>query len=147
MGSDPAFARRKRRARVAQKGRRTSSANMLVREDRLDWPYEMRRQYQRASRVSIQSLPFFEMRKIDWSAPWGVPGATALVSVWFQECDVPVLLSLEVPAKSFVLRRWSNIYFSRPHKLFRRALFADCQRGFRLKPWPDTKHDVPRLIR
>ena len=71
----------------------------------------------------------------------------ALVAVWFQECGIPVLVSLEVPAKSFVLRRCSNFYFSRPHKLFRRPVFAGCRRGFRLKPCPDTKHDVPRLIR
>ena len=32
---------------------------------------------------------------------------------------VPVLVYLEAPAKSFVLRRCSNFYFSRPHKLFR----------------------------
>jgi hypothetical protein len=56
----------------------------------------------------------FEMRKIDSSAPWGVPGATALAAVWFQECGVPVLVSLEVPAKSFVLRRCSNFIFPAP---------------------------------
>jgi hypothetical protein len=61
----------------------------------------------------------FEMRKIDSSAPWGVPGATVLVAVCFQEWCVPVLVSLDAPAKSFVLRRWSNFYFSRPHKLLR----------------------------
>jgi hypothetical protein len=37
--------------------------------------------------------------------------------------------------------------FSRPHKLFRRPVFAGCRRGFRLKPCLDTMHDVPRLIR
>ena len=45
-------------------------------------------------------LENLEMRKIDSSAPWGVPGAAALAAVWFQECGVPVLVSLEVPAKS-----------------------------------------------
>src|SRR5271170_811644 len=59
------------------------------------------------------------MRKIDSSAPRGVPGATALVAVCFQEWGVPVLVSLDAPAKSFALRRWSNFYFSRPHKLLR----------------------------
>jgi hypothetical protein len=54
---------------------------------------------------------------------------------------------LEVLAKSFVLRRCSNFYFSRPHKLFRRPASAGCRRCFRIKPCPDTKHDVPRLIR
>jgi hypothetical protein len=54
---------------------------------------------------------------------------------------------LEVLAKSFVLRRCSNFYFSRPHKLFRRPASAGCRRCFRIKPFPDTKHDVPRLIR
>jgi AraC-like DNA-binding protein len=37
--------------------------------------------------------------------------------------------------------------FPRPHKRFRGPVFAGCRRGFRLKPSPDTKHDVPRLIR
>src|ERR1700733_4591145 len=41
----------------------------------------------------------------------------------------------------------AKFYFPRPHKLFRRPVFAACRRGFRLKPCPDTKHDVPRLIR
>lgn len=54
---------------------------------------------------------------------------------------------LEVPAKSFVSRRWSNFYFPRPHKLFRGPVFAGCRRGFRLKPCPDTNRDVPRLFR
>ena len=49
--------------------------------------------------------------------------------------------------KSFVLRRCSNFYFSRPHKLFRGPVSAGCRRCFRIKPCPDTKHDVPRLIR
>ena len=36
-----------------------------------------------------------------------------------QECDVPILVSVVVAAKSFVFPRCSNFYFSRPHKLFR----------------------------
>jgi len=38
----------------------------------------------------------------------------------------PSLVSVEVAAKSFVLPRWSNFIFSRPHKLFRRAVVAGC---------------------
>ena len=69
------------------------------------------------------------MRKIDGSAPRGVQGRRPWVAVWFQECDLPVLLSLEMAAKSFVLRRWPNFYFSRPHNLFRGEEFAGCQRA------------------
>ena len=47
--------------------------------------------------------------------PSGRARARVLVAVWFQEWGVPVLVSLEAPAKSFVLRRWPNFYFSRPH--------------------------------
>jgi hypothetical protein len=38
----------------------------------------------------------------------------------------PSLVSVEVAAKSFVSRRCSNFIFSRPHKPFRRAIFAGC---------------------
>jgi pyruvate/2-oxoglutarate dehydrogenase complex dihydrolipoamide dehydrogenase (E3) component len=38
----------------------------------------------------------------------------------------PSLVSVEVAAKSFVFPRCSNFNFSRPHKLFRRAVFAGC---------------------
>jgi hypothetical protein len=38
-------------------------------------------------------------------APWRVPGVATLGAVWFQECDVPVLVSFEVAAKSFVFPR------------------------------------------
>jgi hypothetical protein len=54
---------------------------------------------------------------------------------------------LEVLAKSFVLRRCSNLYFPRPHKLLRRPVSAGRRRCFWIKPCPDTKHEVPRLIR
>jgi hypothetical protein len=64
-----------------------------------------------------------ELRKIDRSAPWGVPGRRPWVAVWFQECNVPVFGFRGVAAKSFVLRRCSNFIFSRPHKLFRRAIY------------------------
>jgi hypothetical protein len=60
------------------------------------------------------------MRKTCLSAPWGVPGAAALGwGFGVQECDVPVLVSVVVAAKSFVFPRWSDLIFSRPHKLFR----------------------------
>jgi len=64
-----------------------------------------------------------ELRKIDRSAPWGVPGRRPWVAVWFQECNVPVFGFRGVAAKSFVLRRCSNFIFPRPHKLFRRAIY------------------------
>ena len=44
----------------------------------------------------------------------------------FRNAMFPSLVSLEVAAKSFVLPRWSNFIFSRPHKLFRRAVVAGC---------------------
>ena len=50
----------------------------------------------------------------------------SFVTCFFVTCFFPVLLSLEVPAKSFVLRRWPNIYFSRPHKLLRGVSSASC---------------------
>ena len=43
------------------------------------------------------------------------------IAVGFQECNVPVFF-VEVAAKSFISRRCSNFIFSRPHKLFRRAV-------------------------
>ena len=49
-----------------------------------------------------------------------------LSPVFLSPVFFPVLLSLEVPAKSFVLRRWPNIYFSRPHKLLRGVSSASC---------------------
>src|ERR1700733_14824174 len=79
--------------------------------------------------TSHRVLDHFGMRKIDGSAPRGVQGRRPWVAVWFQECDLPVLLSLEMAAKSFVLRRWPNFYFSRPHNLFRGEEFAGCQRA------------------
>ena len=60
------------------------------------------------------------MRKNCLSAPWGVPrGGGPGVGYGVQERDVPVLVSVVVAAKSFVFPRWSNLIFSRPHKLFR----------------------------
>jgi hypothetical protein len=56
-------------------------------------------------------------------------GRRPWVAVWFQECDLPVLVSLEMAAKSFVLRRCSNFYFSRPHNLFRGEEFAGRRRA------------------
>ena len=52
------------------------------------------------------------------------------VGVALQECQVPVIVSVVVSvivrwwaaAKSFVLPRWSDFYFSRPHKSFRGPL-------------------------
>ena len=74
-------------------------------------------------------------------------GRRPWVAVWFQECNVPVLFPSRYRLSPLFYEGGSNIYFSRPHKLLRRALFAGCQRGFRLMPCPDTMHDVPRLIR
>jgi hypothetical protein len=54
------------------------------------------------------------------SAPGGVPGAAALGWIGFRECDVPVV----VAAKSFVLSRWPNFYFSRPPKLLRGQVYS-----------------------
>jgi hypothetical protein len=56
-------------------------------------------------------------------------GRRAWVAVWFQEWGLPVLVSLEMAAKSFVSRRGPNFYFSRPHKLLRRAVFSRCRRA------------------
>ena len=55
-----------------------------------------------------------ELRKIDRSAPWGVPGRRPWVAVWFQECNVPVFGFRGIAAKSFVLRRCSNLFFPAP---------------------------------
>jgi hypothetical protein len=57
----------------------------------------------------VEELSSAVMRKIRLYAPWGVPGAAALVRVGFQERTVLVLVvSSRWPngaAKSFVLRR------------------------------------------
>jgi hypothetical protein len=66
------------------------------------------------------------LRKIDRSAPWGVPRAAALGCGLVSGMQSSRLFSVEVAAKSFVLPRCSNFIFSRPHKLFRRAVFTGC---------------------
>ncbi len=62
----------------------------------------------------MRSRRFIKDEKDRWIRPSGRARARALVAVWFQEWGVPVLVSLEVPAKSFVLRRCSNFIFPAP---------------------------------
>ena len=62
----------------------------------------------------MRSRRFIKDEKDRWIRPSGRARARALVAVWFQEWGVPVLVSLEVRAKSFVLRRCSNFIFPAP---------------------------------
>ncbi len=50
----------------------------------------------------MRSRRFIKDEKDRWIRPSGRVLARALVAVWFQEWGVPVLVSLEAPAKSFV---------------------------------------------
>jgi hypothetical protein len=70
------------------------------------------------------------MRKIDWSAPRGVPGADGPgLRFGFRKVIFPSWFLCEMAAKSFVSTKGVKFYFSRPHKLFRRAVFAGCRRA------------------
>jgi hypothetical protein len=62
-----------------------------------------------------------------------VPGATALVAVWFQEGGVPVLLSLEVPLSPLFYEDDQIFIFPAPISCLGEPLFAGYQRGFSAK--------------